>query len=47
MTTNDLQQKALKVVILSQLLVEAMDDVRGTDMYKAKVKLYGNVIYSS
>jgi len=37
-----LQQKGLKVVILSQLLVEAMEDVRDTTMYKGKVKQFGN-----
>lgn len=39
---NDIQIKALKVVLLSQLLVEAMDDIKHTTMYKAKVKQFGN-----
>ena len=39
--TDDLQHKALKVVLFSQLLLEAMDDVKGTKLYKSKIKQYG------
>lgn len=42
--TADLQQKSLKVIMLSQLLVEAMDDIKGTDLYKAKVKIHGRTL---
>lgn len=42
MESNNLQQKGLKVVLLSQLLMEAMDDVKGTDMYKGNLKKFGN-----
>lgn len=42
MNNNDLHQKGLKVVLLSQLLVEAMDDIKGTTLYKGKVKQFGN-----
>lgn len=43
-TATETQHKGLKVVILSQLLVEAMDDIRGTTLYKAKVKQHGNIL---
>ena len=42
--TEDIQIKALKVVLLSQLLVEAIDDVRGTTLYKGKAKQYANTL---
>jgi hypothetical protein len=44
MTNDEMQQKALKVVILSQLLSEAMDDIKGTTLYKSKIRLYGNIL---
>lgn len=44
MTNDELQQKALKVVVLSQLLSEAMDDIKGTTLYKAKIKQHGNIL---
>ena len=40
--SKDLQHNALKVVLFSQLLLEAMDDVKGTRLYKSKIKQYGN-----
>lgn len=44
MTQAEAQIKGLKVVMLSQLLVEAMDDIKGTTLYKAKVKQHGNIL---
>lgn len=41
--TEETKNKALKVVLLSQLLVEANDDIKGTVLYKGKVKQYGNI----
>lgn len=41
MTTNELQFKTLKVIVLSQLLIEANDDIKNTDMYKGKLKVLG------
>ena len=39
---NDIQHKALKVIILSQLLLEAMDDIKQTTLYSFKLKQSGN-----
>lgn len=36
------QQKCLKVIMLSQLLVECIDDISGTTLYKQNVKNQGN-----
>lgn len=44
MRDDALQQKALKVVILAQLLSEAMDDIKGSTLYKAKIKQHGNIV---
>ena len=41
---EDLRLKSLKVVLLSQLLVEAIDDIKGTDLYKGKVKQHANTL---
>lgn len=41
---SDTQQKALKVVIIAQLLSEAMDDIKGTTLYKSKIKQHGNIV---
>lgn len=35
---NDISHKALKVVLFSQLLVEAIDDVKDTSLYQYKAK---------
>lgn len=42
--TQLMHQKGLKVVLLTQLLVEAMDDIKGTTLHKGKVKQYGNIL---
>lgn len=42
--TDDLKLNSLKVVLLSQLLVEAMDTIKGTELYKGKVKQHGNIL---
>ncbi|WP_456867598.1 hypothetical protein [Galbibacter sp. BG1] len=40
----ELQQKILKMLFYAQLLIEANDDLRGTDFYKGKVKQHANVL---
>ncbi|WP_372938622.1 hypothetical protein [Seonamhaeicola sp.] len=41
---SDTNHKALKVILFSQLLVEAIDDVKNTSLYKFKTKsLLNNV----
>lgn len=35
---SDTSHKALKVILYSQLLVEAIDDIKGTPLYKQKSK---------
>ena len=42
--TDKLKMDSLKVVLLSQLLVEAIDEVRGTVLYKGKIKQYANTL---
>lgn len=41
MSKQELIHKGLKVVLLSQLLIEANDDIKGTTMYKGKLKVFG------
>jgi|TARA_Y100000310_G_C20704425_1_gene834118 hypothetical protein len=41
MNNSDTQAKTLKVIILSQLLIEANDDIKDTNMYKGKLKVFG------
>lgn len=41
MAYSDVQARTLKVIILSQLLIEANDDIKNTDMYKGKLKVFG------
>lgn len=38
MNTEDLQLKGLKVIVFSQLLAEAIDDIKGTSLYKQNTK---------
>lgn len=35
------QMKALKVIVLSQLLIEANDEIKETPLYKGKLKVFG------
>lgn len=42
--TDDLKLKSLKVILFSQLLVEAMDDIRNSTLYKGKVKQHANTL---
>lgn len=41
MSKVDLQKKMLKVIILSQLCIEANDDISNSNMYKGKMKIFG------
>lgn len=38
---STLKDKTLKVIILSQLLIEANDDIKLTPIYKGKLKVFG------
>jgi len=38
---TDTKYKALKSIILSQLLIEANDDIKGSNLYKANLKKFG------
>ena len=42
--TEDLQIKTLKLLLLAELTVEAMDDIKGTYLYKGKLKQHGNIM---
>lgn len=39
--STELQIKSLKVILLSQLLIEANDDIKGSTLYKGKLKVFG------
>lgn len=41
MTHQELKFKSLKVILLSQLLIEANDDIKGSTLYKGKLKVFG------
>tara|TARA_R110002012_G_scaffold321174_1_gene547890 strand:+ start:2487 stop:2852 length:366 start_codon:yes stop_codon:yes gene_type:complete len=43
-TTYQNQQKLLKVIMLSQLLVEAIDDIKHLPQYRSKVKIHGKTL---
>ncbi|MFD0763007.1 hypothetical protein ACFQZW_13025 [Lutibacter aestuarii] len=42
--TDDIRLNSLKVVLLAQLLVEAIDDVRATNLYNGKLKQHANTV---
>lgn len=39
---RDIQKDGLKVILLSALLSEAIDDMKGTTLYKQEIKQVGN-----
>ena len=42
--TEDIKLNSLKVILLSQLLVEAIDEVRTTNLYSGKIKQHANTL---
>lgn len=46
MSPQETQIKALKTVILSQLLAEALDDIKGTTLYRSKVKMLSKQLHA-
>ena len=42
--TEDVRLNSLKVILLSQLLIESLDTIKGTNLYNGKVKQHGNTL---